>query len=138
MRHRMADAYKQGNILILIVQPCEEEARHGRGDEAPEPAADEEDGGEPARDVALLGDPRERGPELPGDEEAEAGGSRVEACHAGGRRHAEEHRRGQAQDQRHDDHVPREDNDFVHHYFSTQEGSFCIPHVMFKVSEQKL
>ena len=131
----MADAYKQGYILILIVQPCEEEARHGRGDEASEPAADEEDGGEPARDVALLGDPRERGPELPGDEEAEAGGSRVEAGHAGGRRHAEEHRRGQAQDQRHDDHVPREDNDFVYHY--TQKGTFYIPHVMFKVSEPK-
>ena len=106
MRHRMADAYKQGNILILIVQPCEEEARHGRGDEASEPAADEEDGGEPARDVALLGDPRERGPELPGDEEAEGGGAEVEAGDRPAGRHAEEDRRGEAGCQRGQDHVP--------------------------------
>ena len=43
----------------------EEEARDRRSDESTEAAANEEDGGEPTRDILLLGDPGETGTELP-------------------------------------------------------------------------
>ena len=85
---------------------CEKESRHGRGDQASEAAADEENRGEFPRDVPLLGDPGEGRAELPRNEEAEGGGAEVEGDNAGARHHAEEHRRDQAQRQRHKDHVP--------------------------------
>ena len=88
---------------------CEEEAREGWRDQASKAAADEEDGGEPAGDVFLLGDPGETGAELPGDEEPEDGGPEVQTDHAGAGRDAEEDRRAETGCEGHQDHVPRLD-----------------------------
>ena len=58
---------------------CEEKAGDGRSDQTSKAAANEEDGGETAGDVFLLGHPGKAGAKLPGDEESECGSSEVEA-----------------------------------------------------------
>ena len=80
---------------------CEEEAGEGRSDQTSEAAANEEDGGETAGDVFLLGDPGETGTKLPGDEEAEDGGAEVETDHAGAGGDAEEDRRAETRGEGH-------------------------------------
>ena len=93
-------------VTRTIFKPRKEESRHGRCDQTSEAAANEENRGETPRDVPLLGDPGEGRAELPRYEEAQGGGPEVEADHTRARHHAEEHGRGQAQRQRHQDHVP--------------------------------